>query len=379
MPVAEVEVAVGDRQRPGALEVHDAGADRVHGSAVGCRDVDPEMERPRRAGDARVVEIATHRVRPVERLQRPRVHTASITRAGVLFERRRCISRLGSTPALLRRADFGSLEAAQGSRWSFCSSVATARSARARSRSAVWSRDSAFRSACSALASSARSSRSRRRRRSSRCFAAAAAAASRSGTRFGFGFGVGFGSGLGLASASASRPRRRATRSPRAPAPRAAFRAAARHASRPGRPRGGAAPGSAVSPPRWGRPAPGSRARLRPRRAGRARGPCPGARSPQVADGATCLRVTHADRGIRRGERSLGRSRAARLTASTTAEGLRSPATVAASSLRPLSRSSLAIRRRSSTNRSGATASSLCASSGSSVTASHMVPIEQGQ
>ncbi len=37
VPVAEVEVAVCDRQRPRALEVHDAGADRVDGSAVGCR------------------------------------------------------------------------------------------------------------------------------------------------------------------------------------------------------------------------------------------------------------------------------------------------------------------------------------------------------
>ena len=49
-------------------------AHRVHGRAVRRGDVDPEMERPRRPGDARIVEVAAHRVRPVERLQRPRVH-----------------------------------------------------------------------------------------------------------------------------------------------------------------------------------------------------------------------------------------------------------------------------------------------------------------
>ena len=85
VPVAEGEITFGDRQRAAALEMHDAGLDRVHRGAVGRRDVDPEMERPRRARDTRVVEVAAHRVRPVKRCQRPRVQGIKTTRLPAPF------------------------------------------------------------------------------------------------------------------------------------------------------------------------------------------------------------------------------------------------------------------------------------------------------
>ena len=65
---------------------------------------------------------------------------------------------------------------------------------------------------------------------------------------------------------------------------------------------------------------------------------------------------------------AFGRSRDARLTASTTGVGFRRPPTVAASSDRPPSRNSRARRCRSATKSSGATARSFFASCGSSFT-----------
>jgi hypothetical protein len=60
---------------------------------------------------------------------------------------------------------------------------------------------------------------------------------------------------------------------------------------------------------------------------------------------------------------ALGRERATRLTERTTADGFRSWATRAASSLRPSCRSCCTRRRRSGTNSSGASPKSLSASS----------------
>ena len=74
VPVAEGDVAVEHGERLGAVAVDDAGADGVDGGVVGGGDVDPEVERARAARDAGVVEVAAHRVRPVKRFERPRVH-----------------------------------------------------------------------------------------------------------------------------------------------------------------------------------------------------------------------------------------------------------------------------------------------------------------
>ena len=75
MPVAKIKPAVGDRQRTLAFEMHHAAAHGEDWRAVWRRDVDPEMKRPRLPRDPRIVEVAAHRVRPVERLQGPRIHT----------------------------------------------------------------------------------------------------------------------------------------------------------------------------------------------------------------------------------------------------------------------------------------------------------------
>ena len=71
MPVAKRGVTRDDRQRAAALEMYLAGTDGVDGRAVRSRDVDPEMKRPRRARDPRVVEPTANGVRSIERSQRP--------------------------------------------------------------------------------------------------------------------------------------------------------------------------------------------------------------------------------------------------------------------------------------------------------------------
>ncbi len=97
VPVAEPEITVDDRQRPAAFEMHNTGPDRIDRGAVCRRDINPEMERPRRTRDPRVVEIAAHRMRPPKRLQRPPVQAPQNTRP-------RAVNRRGSsgtvTPAL---------------------------------------------------------------------------------------------------------------------------------------------------------------------------------------------------------------------------------------------------------------------------------------
>ena len=86
VPVAEGEIAVGDRQRPAALEMHNTGPDRIDRGAVRRRDINPEMERPRRARDPRVVEGAAHRMRPPKRFQRPPVQATQTTRLLAQFQ-----------------------------------------------------------------------------------------------------------------------------------------------------------------------------------------------------------------------------------------------------------------------------------------------------
>ena len=85
MPVAKRGVTGDHRQRAATLEMNLAGADRVDGRAVRSRDVDPEMKRPRRTGDTRIVEHAAHRVRPIERSQRPAIQVFSVLRKGGLL------------------------------------------------------------------------------------------------------------------------------------------------------------------------------------------------------------------------------------------------------------------------------------------------------
>ena len=67
MRVAERGLSGDDRERSASLEMHLAGRDGVYRCPVWSGDVDPEVERPRRPSDARIVERPTHGVRPTER------------------------------------------------------------------------------------------------------------------------------------------------------------------------------------------------------------------------------------------------------------------------------------------------------------------------
>ena len=114
VPVAEGELAVHDRQRPPAFEMDDPAPHRVYRCAVRRRDVDPEVECPRTAGDARIVEVAAHRMRPVERLQRPRIQDTDPSRRG----RAGCLTRRSNgvgAAALLPRD--GPIPRARPGRW----------------------------------------------------------------------------------------------------------------------------------------------------------------------------------------------------------------------------------------------------------------------
>src|SRR3954452_15292433 len=79
VPVPERGVTGDDRQRAAALEIHLARRDGVNGGAIGRRDVDPEVKRPRRPSDTRIVERAAHWMRPIERSQRPAVQISKRT------------------------------------------------------------------------------------------------------------------------------------------------------------------------------------------------------------------------------------------------------------------------------------------------------------
>src|SRR5439155_5897013 len=65
VPVTEGDVTRSDRDRARVLEVHLPGLDREDRRPVRGRDVDPEVERPRVAGDARVVEVPANRMHVV--------------------------------------------------------------------------------------------------------------------------------------------------------------------------------------------------------------------------------------------------------------------------------------------------------------------------
>ena len=82
MPVSERGVTGDHRQRAATLEMNLAGADCVDGRAIRSRDVDPEVKRPRRPSDTRIVEHAAHRMRPIERSQRPAVQSSKRTPTG---------------------------------------------------------------------------------------------------------------------------------------------------------------------------------------------------------------------------------------------------------------------------------------------------------
>jgi hypothetical protein len=57
------------------LDEDRARRDGVDGGPVGCRDVDAEMERVARTGDARIVEKPAHGVLAIERIERPGVRS----------------------------------------------------------------------------------------------------------------------------------------------------------------------------------------------------------------------------------------------------------------------------------------------------------------
>ena len=76
VPIAEVHSCGGDRQRARILEMNSPPGNRVHGCPIRSGDVDAEMKRTRSAGDSRIVEIAAHRMRPIERRQRPGIRHA---------------------------------------------------------------------------------------------------------------------------------------------------------------------------------------------------------------------------------------------------------------------------------------------------------------
>ena len=82
MPVPVRGVTGDHRERAATLEMHLAGTDCVDGRAVRSRDVDPEVKRPRRPSDTRIVEHAAHRMRPIERFQRPAVQISKRTPTG---------------------------------------------------------------------------------------------------------------------------------------------------------------------------------------------------------------------------------------------------------------------------------------------------------
>jgi len=74
VPVAELAlVRCGDRKRVSPFEMDLTLIDGVHRRAVRCPDVDAEVKRTRTSRDPRVVEVAAHWVRAVERLHRPPV------------------------------------------------------------------------------------------------------------------------------------------------------------------------------------------------------------------------------------------------------------------------------------------------------------------
>jgi hypothetical protein len=77
VPIAEVDAARVDRDRVRILDEDLAVDDRVDGRPVAGDYVDAEVERPRAAGDSRVVEGAANRMRPIERLDRPAVRQKS--------------------------------------------------------------------------------------------------------------------------------------------------------------------------------------------------------------------------------------------------------------------------------------------------------------
>ena len=90
VPVAERPPAAGrdDRKRAPALQMHRPRLDAEDRRPVSRGDVDAEVEAARRARDARVVEVAAHRMRPVERANRPAVrperrHAESFARCSV--------------------------------------------------------------------------------------------------------------------------------------------------------------------------------------------------------------------------------------------------------------------------------------------------------
>ena len=85
VPVPERGVTGDHPQRAATLEMHLAGTDCIDGRAIRSRDVDPEVKRPRRPSDTRIVEHAAHRMRPIERSQRPAVQISKRTPIGDSF------------------------------------------------------------------------------------------------------------------------------------------------------------------------------------------------------------------------------------------------------------------------------------------------------
>src|ERR687897_554647 len=93
-------VPVAERPRPAgaddALAVDGPRLDGVHGLAVPPDDVDAEVEGPRAAGDAWVVEVTADGMRAVKRLQRPAVRHRGEPRSlgrGAQAARLRCLLR----------------------------------------------------------------------------------------------------------------------------------------------------------------------------------------------------------------------------------------------------------------------------------------------